>query len=113
LGNKGNVPPRAQAAHQQASHMVRQMTRRLAAKPLQPFRYRDFGSLVSLGRHQSVGNLAGLLRGSVFVEGLIARLMYLSIRKMHQLALHGYVRVALDTVRGMLDERGGPRVKLH
>jgi NADH:ubiquinone reductase (H+-translocating) len=113
-GNKGNVPPRAQAAHQEASHMVRQIQRRLAGKPLQPFRYRDFGSLVSLGRHQSVGNLAAaFLGGSVFVEGLVARLMYLSIRKMHQLALHGYLRVMLDTLTEMLAGRTAPRVKLH
>jgi NADH dehydrogenase len=39
--------------------------------------------------------------------------MYLSIRKMHQLALHGYLRVALDTLTGTLDERRAPRVKLH
>jgi NADH dehydrogenase len=111
---KGNVPPRAQAAHQQASHMVRQIQRRLLGRPLEPFRYRDFGSLVSLGRHQSVGNLAGLFSArSVFIEGLIARMMYLSIRKMHQLALHGYVRVMLDTLTDMLAGRTGPRVKLH
>lgn len=110
----GNVPPRAQAAHQQASHMARQIQRRLTGRPLQPFRYRDFGSLVSLGRHQSVGNLAGLFSGrSLFVEGLIARMMYLSIRKMHQLALHGYVRVVLDTLSEMLSGSKGPRVKLH
>jgi NADH:ubiquinone reductase (H+-translocating) len=89
------------------------MRRRLAGKQLLPFRYRDFGSLVSLGRYQSVGNLASTPRRSVFVEGFIARLMYLSIRKMHQLALHGYLRVALDTLTGTLDERGAPRVKLH
>ena len=111
---KGNVPPRAQAAHQQASHMVRQIRRRLASRPLKPFRYRDFGSLVSLGRHQSVGNLAGLFSArSVFVEGLIARMMYLSIRKMHQLALHSFVRVMLDTLTEMLAGRTGRRVKLH
>ncbi len=113
-GGKANVPPRAQAAHQQASHMVRQIQRLLASRPLEPFRYRDFGSLVSLGRHQSVGNLAGLFSArSLFVEGLIARLMYLSIRKMHQLALHSYVRVALDTLTEMLAGRSAPRVKLH
>jgi NADH dehydrogenase len=111
---KGNVPPRAQAAHQQASHMFRQIRRRLTGKPLVPFRYRDFGSLVSLGRHQSVGNLATLFPArSVFVEGLIARMMYLSIRKLHQLALHSYLRVMLDTLTEMLAGRTAPRVKLH
>jgi len=94
--------------------MVQQIQRRFSGTPLQPFRYRDFGSLVSLGRRQSVGNLAGLFSTrSMFVEGLIARMMYLSIRKMHQLALHGYVRVMLDTLTEMLAGRTAPRVKLH
>jgi NADH dehydrogenase len=111
---KGTVPPRAQAAHQQASHMVRQIERRLSDRPLKPFRYRDFGSLVSIGRRQSVGNLAGLLTArSVFVEGLIARMMYLSIRKLHQIALHGYWRAMLGTLTEMLTGRTAPRVKLH
>ena len=44
---------------------------------------------------------------------LVARMMYLSIRKMHQLALHSFVRVMLDTLTEMLAGRTGPRVKLH
>src|SRR6202011_2742277 len=43
------VPPRAQAAHQQASLLRRSMLARLAGKTLPAYRYRDFGSLVSLG----------------------------------------------------------------
>jgi NADH dehydrogenase len=87
---------------------------RSCGRPLEPFRYRDFGSLVSLGRHQSVGKLAGLFSArSAFIEGLIARMMYLSIRKLHQLALHGYVRVMFDTLTDMLAGRTRPRVKLH
>jgi NADH dehydrogenase len=53
------------------------------------------------------------LSRSLFVEGLLARMMYLSIRKMHQLALHGYTRVMLDTLTEMLSGRRAPRVKLH
>lgn len=108
------VPPRAQAAHQQAAHMVRQVRNRLAGKPLQPFRYRDFGSLVSLGEYTTVGNLmGGLARGSLFVEGLFARLMYLSLYKMHQLALHGFVKVFFETLARAITRRTEPHVKLH
>src|SRR5204862_5628212 len=42
-GKGGFVPPRAQAAHQQASHLAKQLQRRLAGKPLREYRYRDFG----------------------------------------------------------------------
>ena len=70
------VPPRAQAAHQQASHLVKQMRRRLNGKPLEPFKYQDFGSLVSLGEYSTVGNLMGFVRGKgFFIEGYFARLM--------------------------------------
>lgn len=43
------VPPRAPAAHQQAAHLATQLRQRLRGQPLQPWRYRDFGSLVWLG----------------------------------------------------------------
>jgi NADH:ubiquinone reductase (H+-translocating) len=115
LGRDGElVPPRAQAAHQQASHLVRQMKRRLSGEPLEPWRYRDFGSLVSLGQYSTVGNLmGGLLGGNLWVEGLFARLMYNSLYTMHELALHGVAKVALDTLARRITRRTEPHVKLH
>jgi NADH dehydrogenase len=108
------VPPRAQAAHQQASHMLGQIERRLRGRPLRPWRYRDFGSLVSLGEYSTVGNLMGsLVGGNIWIEGYFARLMYLSLYKLHELALHGYWKVALDTLARMITRRTEPRVKLH
>jgi NADH dehydrogenase len=110
----GTIPPRAQAAHQQASHMVKQIRGRLAGQPLKEWRYRDFGSLVSLGEYTTVGNLmGGLAGGNMFIEGLFARLMYRSLYKMHQLALHGYTKVTLDTVARLISRRTEPHVKLH
>jgi NADH:ubiquinone reductase (H+-translocating) len=113
-GKGGFVPPRAQAAHQQASHMVGQIKRRLAGKPLKNYRYRDFGSLVSLGEFSTVGNMmGGLIGGSLMVEGAFARVMYLSLYKMHELALHGFPKVALDTLARLIVRRTEPHVKLH
>lgn len=113
-GNGVNVPPRAQAAHQQASHVFAQVKRRLSAQPLKDWRYRDFGSLVSLGEYSTVGNMmGGPLGGSLMVEGLFARVMYLSLYKMHELALHGPVKVTLDTMARVITRRTEPHVKLH
>lgn len=110
----GFVPPRAQAAHQQAAHLLRQIPRRLEGKPLQDYRYKDFGSLVSLGEFSTVGNMmGGLAKGDLFIEGRFARLMYTSLYKMHELALHGWVKVALDTLARMITRRTEPHVKLH
>ena len=108
------VPPRAQAAHQQASHMVAQVERILQGRPLREWRYRDFGSLVSLGEYSTVGNLMGsLVGGNIWIEGYFARIMYVSLYKLHELALHGVWKVALDTLARMITRRTEPHVKLH
>jgi NADH dehydrogenase len=108
------VPPAAQAAHQQASHLLRSISRRLDGRPLEPFRYRDFGSLVSLGQYSTVGSLMGFLSGKSYrVEGWFARIMYLSLYKMHLYALHGPIGVLLDSLARFLKRGTEPRVKLH
>jgi NADH dehydrogenase len=108
------VPPRAQAAHQQATHLSKQLRRRLAGQAVQPWHYRDFGSLVSLGQYSTVGSLMGKLVGSsFFVEGYFARFMYVSLYKMHEYALHGLIKVALDTLVRLITRRTEPQVKLH
>ena len=113
-GSPAPVPPRAQAAHQEASHMVRQIRRRLSGQALQPYHYRDFGSLVSLGNWTTVGSLMGFLFGrGFFVEGLFAQIMYRSLRVMHDQALGGITGAALGIVVRSLARHTGPQVKLH
>ena len=88
--------------------------RRIAGMALKEWHYRDFGSLVSLGEYSTVGNLMGkLVGGNLFIEGWFAGLMYKSLYKMHQLALHGPTKVALDTVARVITRRTEPVVKLH
>jgi NADH:ubiquinone reductase (H+-translocating) len=110
----GFVPPRAQSAHQQASHLYRMLPRHLRGGPIAAFQYRDFGSLVSLGKFSTVGSLmGGITRGAVMIEGLFAKLMYLSLYKMHEYALHGFTKVFLDTLARIITRRTEPHVKLH
>ncbi|AJW45816.1 MULTISPECIES: NAD(P)/FAD-dependent oxidoreductase [Ralstonia] len=110
----GSVPPRAQAAHQQATYLFKALRLRLEGKPAEPFAFKDLGSLVSLGHFSAVGSLmGGLIGGSMFIEGLMARLMYTSLYRMHVMALHGFIRMALDTVTHWLRSKTNPRVKLH
>ncbi len=113
-GHPTPVPPRAQAAHQQARHMLAQVERRLAGAPLLAWTYRDFGSLVSLGDFSTVGNMMGFMIGrSFFVEGLFARIMYRSLYALHQRALHGNWRALAGWLSRSLSRRAGPMVKLH
>ena len=108
------LPPRAQVARQQAALVVKSIKARLAGRPLPIFRFTDFGSLVSLGELSAVGSLMGrLIGGSLLVQGLIARWMYVSLYKLHQVSIHGYLRVALDTFSRIVRHRLEPRVKLH
>jgi NADH:ubiquinone reductase (H+-translocating) len=109
-----SVPPRAQAAHQQASHLYTMLPRHLRGEALDPYRYRDFGSLISLGKFSTVGSLMGAVtRGSMMIEGLFAKLMYLSLYKMHEYALHGFTKVFLDTLARIITRRTEPHIKLH
>jgi len=108
------VPPRAQAAYQQAMYLARVLPDLIAGKNVEPFVYTDQGSLVSLAEYSSVGSLMGsLTKGSFFIEGQIARLMYWALHKQHQLALGGLKKTALITLSEMIDRSHRPRIKLH
>jgi len=117
IGKEGFVPPRAQAAHQQASLLVKSMKNRLAGKTLPEYKYVDYGSLVNLGRYSTVGSLMGNMghwSGSLKVEGFLARVVYKSLYRMHLIALHGYTREVLMTIANWITNRGiKPRLKLH
>ncbi len=111
-GSDRPVPPRAQAAYQQAKLLAKSMRRRLQGRELPKFVYRDYGSLISLS-YSSIGSLMGNLLGSVMLEGMIARLAYLMLYKKHQLALHGVIWVGLMTLVNLIRRRTEPRLKLH
>ncbi|MGF1696077.1 NAD(P)/FAD-dependent oxidoreductase [Vibrio lamellibrachiae] len=108
------VPPRAQAAHQMSSHVYKNIVAKLANKPLTPYVYKDHGSLVSLSRFSTVGSLMGnLTKGSMMVEGRIARVVYISLYRMHQMALHGAIKTGLMMLVGRINRVLRPNLKLH
>ncbi len=112
-GHGGNVPPRAQAAHQQASTVAKTIVNRLKNKPAVKFVYHDYGSLVSLGKFTTVGSLMGSLMGTVSVGGFIAYIVYLSLYKMHQVAIHGYFRTAMLTLSNLFRRSTHAKIKMH
>jgi len=112
-GHKGNVPPRAQAAHQQAETLYKSILSRLKGGRLATFTYYDYGSLVSLGKYTTVGNLMGSLMGTVSIGGFIAKVVYLSLYKMHQVAIHGYFRTAMLTLSNAFRRSAYIKIKMH
>ena len=110
----GFVPPRAQAAHQMATCALNNILAQMKGKPLKAYTYKDHGSLVSLSNYSTVGSLMGnLMRGSMMVEGRIARFVYISLYRMHQIALHGYFKTGLMMLVGRINRIIRPRLKLH
>lgn len=108
------VPPRAQSAQQMASYLARHFRRLLRGAPQEPFVYRDRGSLVSLSRYSAVGQLMGNLRGgNFFIEGWLARMMYVSLYRLHQAALYGWPRTLMLLLAGRFNRLLRPRLKLH
>jgi len=109
------VPARAQAAHQQADYLGKVLLAALREKVYDaPFVYRDFGSLVSLGENKGIGNLMGGLAGrNFFVEGLIAKWMYMSLHLNHHRAILGTGKTAVLALARLLQQRVSGRLKLH
>jgi len=108
------VPPRAQSAHQMADTVRANIYAIIKKRELQPFKYKDYGSLVSLSRFGAVGNLMGnLSKKSMFIEGHLARIMYISLYRMHQFAIHGWAKALLVIVAEKIAKVVRPKMKLH
>ena len=108
------VPPRAQSAHQMADKVRENIKARLANKVQKDYHYRDYGSLVSLSRFGAVGSLMGnLSKKSMFIEGHLARIMYVSLYRMHQIAIHGWAKALLVVVVEKVAKVVRPKMKLH
>ena len=109
------VPARAQAAHQQGTYLTKLLYAALKEGHFdEPFVYKDFGSLVSLGDNKGVGNLMGGLSGkNFFVQGLVAKWMYMSLHLMHHRAILGTVKTGVLALARLLQQRVSGRMKLH
>lgn len=108
------VPPRAQSAHQMATLVYNNIVLAEQDKPLKDYIYKDHGSLVNLSKYSTVGSLMGnLTKGSMFVEGHIARLVYISLYRMHQIAIHGWFKAAAVMLAQKIGSAVKPKMKLH
>ena len=54
------LPGVAQVAMQQGRHAARNVLRAIDRRPLEPFRYKDFGTMATIGRGAAVGDIFGL-----------------------------------------------------
>jgi NADH dehydrogenase len=76
------LPGVAQVAKQQGAHAARNVLHAIKGEPLEPFRYRDYGSMATIGRGSAVADI-----GPVQASGFFAWLIWLFI---HILSLIGF-----------------------
>jgi NADH dehydrogenase len=108
------IPPRAQAAHQMASTVFKNLIAMTEGGRLHDFTYRDHGSLVSLSRYSTVGSLMGnLVGGRMAIEGRLARFVYQSLYRMHLIGIHGWLKGVTMIVLGHANAIIRPKLKLH
>jgi len=60
------LPGVAQVAMQQGRHAAHNVARSIAGEPLQPFRYRDYGTMATIGRGSAVGDAFGVKLSGFF-----------------------------------------------
>lgn len=113
LPDGGFVPPRAQSAHQMASLVYRNICRELKGKPLKDYVYRDYGSFVSLSKYTAVGKIYSASGKKIMLEGPMARMVYVSLYRMHQLAIYGWFNMIAIVISSRIQRILKPRLKLH
>ena len=93
--------------------LAKSLKLRIQGQPPPEYRYQDYGSLMSLSSFSAVGNLMGNLMGSVMLEGWLARMFYISLYRMHQMALYGLFRTLMLMPGSRIGRGMEPRMKLH
>lgn len=108
------VPPRAQSAHQMAATAFHNLKALIRGRTMKSFVYKDHGSLVSLSHFSTVGSLMGnLIGGRMAIEGRLARFVYISLYRMHLIAIHGWLKGLALILVGHVNHIVRPRLKLH
>ncbi|MDI6002435.1 NAD(P)/FAD-dependent oxidoreductase [Cobetia marina] len=119
------LPPTAQVASEQAEFLAEELPRRQQSEAAQVFEFKDRGTLLSLARAGSVGELGGKLSGKLShaqgndghedlqVRGRFARAAYQGLQRQHQFLLLGPLKGSAEVVSDVLRHAMGPRLKVH
>jgi NADH dehydrogenase len=109
-GRKGDpLPQQAPVAMQSGAHVARQIGRLLAGKPTQPFRFRNKGTMATIGRRAAVAELPGGVR----LRGTLAWLAWLVLHIFYLAGLRNRASVLLNWFWGYVTWDRGPRLILR
>jgi NADH dehydrogenase len=99
------VPGLAPAAIQMGRHAARQIERTLAGRPREPFRYRDKGTLATIGRAAAVAEF-----GRLRLRGLVAWLLWVVIHIWTLIGFRNRLLVMFEWVWLYVTRQRGARV---
>jgi NADH dehydrogenase len=102
----GPLPQLAPVAMQSGGHVARQIGRLLEGKPTQPFRFRDKGTMATIGRQSAVAELPGRIR----LRGTPAWFAWLGLHLLYVAGLRNRLSVLLNWAWGYLTWDRGPRI---
>jgi len=89
-------------------HVARQIARLLEARPTEPFRYRDKGTMATIGRRAAVAELPGGIR----LRGAPAWLAWLGLHLVFLVGKRNRASVLLNWAWNYLTWDRGPRLIL-
>jgi NADH dehydrogenase len=104
----GALPQLAPVAMQSGKHVAVQIGRLLEGKPTQPFRFRDKGTMATIGRRSAVAELPG----RIHLRGTTAWFAWLGLHLLYLAGLRNRLSVLLNWLWGYLTWDRGPRIIL-
>jgi NADH:ubiquinone reductase (H+-translocating) len=100
------LPGVAQVALQGGRHAGRMIRAQLEARPTTPFRYRDKGSMATIGRHDAVAELPGGIR----LTGTIGWLAWLGLHLLYLIGFRNRANVLVNWTWNYLTYDRGSRI---
>jgi NADH dehydrogenase len=86
--------------------VARQIVRVLEGRPAQPFRFRDKGTMATIGRRSAVAELPGRIR----LRGTLAWFAWLGLHLLYVAGLRNRLSVLLNWAWGYVTWDRGPRI---
>lgn len=99
------LPGVAQVAIQQGRAVAANIGRELKGQPRQPFRYKDLGSLATIGRNAAVADIFG-----IHLSGMIAWLVWLFVHILWLIGFRNRVLVLVNWAWAYFASQRGPRL---
>jgi NADH:ubiquinone reductase (H+-translocating) len=96
----------APVAIQSGHHCARQILHVLSGEPTTPFRYRDKGTMATIGRNAAVASLPG----RIVIKGRLGWMAWLTLHLFYLIGFRNRLRVVINWTWRYFDWPSGPRL---